>query len=185
MNTSIMTNDNNMNMAEQIASINRTIGELKRVSEKNAASIDTVKASVEEHTNRFAILDKEMNVLGSVGRFSRMKRRLADIVKASAMRACGGHGTDEYILFYRSFSADIHRKIRQKLDVAGVDYISMVDYENPESPYQTALNIAREWTPSQMLINNKVADFLAESKDNKNWSKLPAFQRYVANSFGI
>lgn len=168
----VMTLEEKMNnMALRMDEITEGYKVIDERSASNAARLD--------------LLDSELNVMGAVGRFKRQRKTLTSKVRNVVMKACGGHGTDEYILFYRSYAIDVYRHIHDRLGISNIDNLSMKNWEDPESDFQVALHVIEEWKPSTMLTNNKVADFIAMARNNPNWNKTAVLSRYINSSLGV
>lgn len=147
-----MTVCNNMisQAMEDIRNHDQQIQNVKDDVTKNSEAIsqiaaDSVILGNQNYTPQYRVFSRKAN------------RRIHELV--------GGPMDDSYILFQPFFRSGIYKDISDALNISSWKQISMVNYTDPNSDYNSALHMIEIWKPKHGYFIKRVND-LIEKRDN-------------------
>ncbi len=122
-----------------------------------ATGMDEITERVTSAEERIAAIENDLNVLDAgknAGKLLNLQRR----VKARAYQLVSGNSVYE-TLWARCFIADNYGRIKRTYDIARIGQL-------PVKNYETAMDIASTWTPTDVYLENKIAQMQGEKEKN-------------------
>ncbi len=148
-----------------MAEITNQLAEVKNNQEKFNVKLGIIEKTQEENKDEIDRLKQETNVLCAPIHHKRRNK----FRKKAASRVRFLLGNDkaapEYILFSAYFFKGIYADIAYQLELGNWDDMSMENYENPDSTYETAKEIRDNWRPEYKYFKRCLKE-LIEKRDN-------------------